>query len=176
MSRFATRILATGAAVALGASLLSSSAFAVTPLNNLDPDAAGSYNENVTAGTVDVEATFTLTMSAITALSATISTRTSTAYTPGELELWLGGVEIDSAPLTFAPSAYTASFTDTLGPGDYTVIITGMAHRALGVGGTVTTSGVPEPSTWAMLLLGFVGLGYAAFRRKGKDDMAVSAI
>jgi len=26
---------------------------------------------------------------------------------------------------------------------------------------------VPEPSTWAMLLLGFAGLGYAGFRRKG---------
>ena len=82
--------------------------------------------------------------------------------------MWLGGVEVDSAPLKFAPSAYTASFTDTLGPGDYTVIITGTAHRALGVGGTVTTSSVPEPSTWAMMLLGFAGLGYAAFRRKGQ--------
>jgi hypothetical protein len=27
--------------------------------------------------------------------------------------------------------------------------------------------GVPEPSTWAMILLGFAGLGYAALRRKG---------
>jgi PEP-CTERM motif len=27
---------------------------------------------------------------------------------------------------------------------------------------------VPEPSTWAMMLLGFTGLGYAAFRRAGK--------
>jgi hypothetical protein len=27
------------------------------------------------------------------------------------------------------------------------------------------TSAVPEPSTWAMLLLGFAGLGYAGFRR-----------
>ena len=27
---------------------------------------------------------------------------------------------------------------------------------------------VPEPSTWAMLLLGFVGLSYAGFRRSGK--------
>jgi hypothetical protein len=27
-------------------------------------------------------------------------------------------------------------------------------------------SAVPEPSTWAMLLLGFAGLGYAAMRRK----------
>jgi hypothetical protein len=26
-------------------------------------------------------------------------------------------------------------------------------------------SSVPEPSTWAMMMLGFVGLGYAAFRR-----------
>ncbi len=29
-------------------------------------------------------------------------------------------------------------------------------------------SGVPEPSTWAMMALGFVGLGYAAFRRNTK--------
>jgi hypothetical protein len=26
-------------------------------------------------------------------------------------------------------------------------------------------SSVPEPSTWAMMVLGFAGLGYAAFRR-----------
>ena len=29
-------------------------------------------------------------------------------------------------------------------------------------------SSVPEPSTWAMMLLGFAGLGYAAFRRGAK--------
>jgi PEP-CTERM motif len=29
-------------------------------------------------------------------------------------------------------------------------------------------SGVPEPSTWAMMALGFAGLGYAAFRRNSK--------
>jgi PEP-CTERM motif len=27
---------------------------------------------------------------------------------------------------------------------------------------------VPEPSTWAMMVLGFAGLGYAAFRRNSK--------
>jgi hypothetical protein len=27
---------------------------------------------------------------------------------------------------------------------------------------------VPEPSTWAMMMLGFAGLGYAAFRRSAK--------
>jgi len=29
-------------------------------------------------------------------------------------------------------------------------------------------SGVPEPSTWAMMLLGFVGLGFIAYRRTNK--------
>ncbi len=33
--------------------------------------------------------------------------------------------------------------------------------------------GVPEPSTWAMMLLGFVGLGYAGFRRS-RQPVAMS--
>jgi PEP-CTERM motif len=28
---------------------------------------------------------------------------------------------------------------------------------------------VPEPSTWAMMLLGFAGLGFMAYRRKSVD-------
>jgi hypothetical protein len=34
--------------------------------------------------------------------------------------------------------------------------------------GTLSVSAVPEPSTWAMMLLGFVGLGFMAYRRKAK--------
>ena len=32
--------------------------------------------------------------------------------------------------------------------------------------GTFMASAVPEPSTWAMMLLGFVGIGVMAFRRR----------
>jgi hypothetical protein len=47
----------------------------------------------------------------------------------------------------------------------------------LSVGGTVSTSpAVPEPATWAMMLLGFTGLGYAAFRRNGKNRTAEAAV
>jgi hypothetical protein len=31
-----------------------------------------------------------------------------------------------------------------------------------------TVSAVPEPSTWVMMVLGFLGLGWTAYRRKGK--------
>jgi PEP-CTERM motif len=166
MSKFAGMWISSAAALTLGASLVSTPAFAVTNLGNLNPDNAGSFSETVATGPVSVEATFDLTAEAIAALSATISTSKSSAYTPGDLELWEGATEIASMALSFAASAYTASFTELLGPGDYTVIITGTANRVLGVGGTVTTSGVPEPSTWAMMAIGFAGLGYAAFRQR----------
>jgi hypothetical protein len=35
-------------------------------------------------------------------------------------------------------------------------------------------SSVPEPSTWVMMALGFVGLGYAAVRRNSKDRSALA--
>jgi len=32
----------------------------------------------------------------------------------------------------------------------------------------IGVSGVPEPSTWAMMLLGFAGLGFAGYRQRQK--------
>jgi hypothetical protein len=65
------------------------------------------------------------------------------------------------------PQLYTYTFTTTGGMLDF-------ADSAGGNGNignildnvTVMTSAVPEPSTWAMMLVGFGGLGYAAFRRR----------
>ena len=34
--------------------------------------------------------------------------------------------------------------------------------------------GVPEPSTWAMMLLGFVGLGFLAHRRKSRAPLQIA--
>jgi hypothetical protein len=38
----------------------------------------------------------------------------------------------------------------------------------------INVSAVPEPSTWAMLLLGFTGIGFMAYRRKSKPEMMVA--
>jgi hypothetical protein len=41
-------------------------------------------------------------------------------------------------------------------------------------GGLGIPSSVPEPSTWAMLLLGFAGLGFMACRRTKKSAAVYS--
>ena len=47
----------------------------------------------------------------------------------------------------------------------------GAANNTIDLSGTV-----PETSTWAMLVLGFMGLGYTAFRRSAKTRRAATAI
>jgi hypothetical protein len=37
--------------------------------------------------------------------------------------------------------------------------------------GPAITDGVPEPSTWAMMILGFAGVGFMAYRRKSKPAL-----
>lgn len=151
----------------------------MTPLGNLDPDNAGASGDVNPTGLVTDAGTFDLTVSANTAVSATIAVSSRLSFTPGVLSLFEGspftGTVVDSAPLTFASRAYTASFSDVLGPGTYYAEITGRVNaRFRGVGDTVTTSAVPEPSTWVMMALGFVGLGYAAVRRSSKDRSALA--
>jgi hypothetical protein len=38
-------------------------------------------------------------------------------------------------------------------------------------GDTARVTSVPEPSTWAMLILGFAGIGFMAYRRKSKPAL-----
>jgi hypothetical protein len=45
-------------------------------------------------------------------------------------------------------------------------------NATFAVDNIVLSSAIPEPSTWAMMLLGFAGLGYAGFRRTSKPRLA----
>ena len=61
------------------------------------------------------------------------------------------------------PVAWMLSLTQAGGPGN--VVSASLTNSA---------STVPEPATWVMLALGFVGLGYAAVRRSAKDKVALA--
>jgi PEP-CTERM motif len=80
---------------------------------------------------------------------------------------------ISDTPLSDS-STYLGATISSLGltPGEYVVDWGSGAHADSLTIDVVSPTAVPEPSTWAMMLVGFAGLGYAASRRKG----AVQAI
>jgi hypothetical protein len=57
-----------------------------------------------------------------------------------------------------------AIFTDATQTSHYLVEST----NTLGTADLALTAAVPEPSTWAMMLLGFCGLGFLAYRRRNQ--------
>jgi PEP-CTERM motif len=62
--------------------------------------------------------------------------------------------------------------------GSYVVAFLGGTNATANSGAILETgpmSGVPEPSTWAMLLLGFAGLGFAGYRKTRNARTALSA-
>jgi PEP-CTERM motif len=64
-----------------------------------------------------------------------------------------------------------------LDPNNATDFVTQLTFTADGnFTGTMTplTTAVPEPSTWAMMILGFAGIGFMAYRRKSKPASKVA--
>ena len=92
--------------------------------------------------------------------------------------------DTDPLLLTVSPTStdwtkYSTSFTSQ---GDGTITFTGLRSNANGdfnVGldaVTISTGGVPEISTWLMLLLGFCGLGAFAYRLKTTTSVAGASL
>jgi len=80
---------------------------------------------------------------------------------------WDGnGLAVTAGPSSYVYNLFTDSFygvNNALLTTDPTAGTFGSTEESLGSG---TISAVPEPSTWAMMILGFLGLGVMAFRRK----------
>jgi len=89
------------------------------------------------------------------------------ALVPSSAEIIVPG-DYAGGPLSQTATYLMASFASLgLTPGAYVYSWGTGAHAdtfTIDVGGA---SPVPEPSTWAMMLVGFAGLGYAAARRTG---------
>jgi PEP-CTERM motif len=86
--------------------------------------------------------------------------------------LWLSAPKPIVSPGTPFPPGFTdlQTWIRTDGPGalapDWERIGTDVTHQGpFNAAFSLTGFVVPEPSTWAMMLIGFAGLGYTAFRR-----------
>jgi hypothetical protein len=94
------------------------------------------------------------------ALSGTFNI-TNALYAPG----WSTG---------FIPLSNDVPFTYTnLLPGDGVGSFKLSGVEAVLVAQSVTVAAVPEPSTWAMMMLGFAGVGFMVYRRKNGCSLAV---
>jgi PEP-CTERM motif len=107
------------------------------------------------------------------------------AITPAELanpqvELALSlntaGSDVVTALVAFGSGNTLASFTGTLTPFASTSSGTDLftASKDFAVAGFqgFTPAAIPEPSTWAMMLVGFAGLGFLAWRRRKRAAAA----
>jgi hypothetical protein len=86
-----------------------------------------------------------------------------------------GKLKLSINPETIGPGEHADDFffgTDLLASSATLLLVDGNGHFSTTTFDTVAA--VPEPSTWAMMILGFAGIGFMAYRRKNK--MALSAV
>ena len=70
-----------------------------------------------------------------------------------------------------SPTLFTGSPSDpTFLTGNFTLINPFFGNGTLNISPVVAA--VPEPSTWAMMILGFCGLGFMAYRRRNNAMLA----
>jgi hypothetical protein len=127
-----------------------------------------------------------ITYSGITPAGFTIPNSVGSVQTAGSLHMdgtgffsfglegfGTGGSSPDGSSLMFTITAAGLDIgditTNALGQFFAADIISGTTGNTGAIDvSTVSTSSVPEPSTWAMMILGFVGVGFMAYRRKGQ--------
>ena len=78
----------------------------------------------------------------------------------------IGGQEATVAPDVLGKGAYFAEFSGT----------SGSAPIHIAVDGTVTALATPEPSTWAMLGLGFALLGFVGWRKRAGSERVLNPL
>lgn len=138
--------------------------------NSLNIENAGGANSviDVYVTQTDLNTYNSGLMSAFTTNTITGATATISSYLDAANGLFTGGL-LQSAGFTSGPTVFTGSnlvsaagpFSETV---KYSLNFTGGAGSNFN--GTANLTAVPEPATWAMMLIGFGALGFAMRRRR----------
>ena len=97
------------------------------------------------------------------AFTETLDTLTEIDRGTNAITFFLSG-HVTGGVFNDAPATMIFGLTQAGGP--HNVVSASLTNHA--------ESTIPEPSTWVMLTLGFIGLGYAAVRRSAKDRSALA--
>jgi hypothetical protein len=119
------------------------------------------------------------------AITSGLGTVTNLDFLPSSLVLF-SFMPIDAGTLAIENEVGQGGFRYFLcvgAPASLDASCGGTGHRGVVGGGFFTdqapvvtlvssiTTAVPEPSTWAMMILGFAGIGFMAYRRKSKPAL-----
>ncbi len=85
-----------------------------------------------------------------------------------------GGILFDAGGHTYNPysTGPLAYLNSTNNPGGF---VNPGNNYLMGDPGVLQVTAVPEASTWAMMILGFAGVGFMAYRRKGQFRLTSAA-
>lgn len=134
---------------------------------------SGDFGDTITVGTTAAPAAFTseftftlpstgLTSASVTSI-ATIMMNTDLDFT----SVFLNGTALTLTRDSFEDRARIFNLPTTAGV--QTLVINGLARGNGSFGGSISfapTAAVPEPTTWALLLLGFAAVGFSMRRSK----------
>ena len=176
-------LFATGAAVAVLLAAPASAALTLIPAPTTCTTADSVCNwivaGSTSAGSFSDSATFTLPQTGTTGSSITNSATTNmmTGAISGDIDFSrifltdMSGSEYDFS-LTPTGLVETGNILLNTMMGTYTLTVQGSANTAATYGGNITytapTAAVPEPATWALLILGFGAVGFAMRKRGAK--------
>jgi hypothetical protein len=147
---------------------------------NGDPTTGG-FSGTFTASTVPIYEKFSVSVTSN--LSALFSISDTKGPATGNFELYscssgctgpavptgsLITFSVLSAPVSIPgnPNIQGASITANILAGDYFLAFFGAAPVGDLFSGTAAVTAVPEPATWAMMIVGFLGLGFVGYRRR----------
>jgi hypothetical protein len=134
-----------------------------------------SGSASVLTGAGELSKTLQNTLFNFTGLVSVTNGQTFTAGHDDGLTLVIGGVTVISAPLQTSFANTTQTYTGPTGTFAFQLVYGECcgAPAALAIS-LPLTSAVPEPSTWAMMILGFIGVGFMSYRRRSRSVFRIA--